>query len=68
MWKQVEHAATATNDSMTILDQPGAGNLLGRGDMLFLSADRIERLQGFYITPDELETFLAQCLHRGKTR
>jgi len=47
------------HDSMTILDQPGAENLLGRGDMLFLlSQGNVERLQGFYISSDELTRFL----------
>ena len=48
-------------DSMTILDQPGAENLLGRGDMLFLSEGKVERLQGFYISPDELSRYLDRC-------
>ena len=48
------------HDSMTILDQPGAENLLGRGDMLFLRANHLDRIQGFYIAPDELEAFLAR--------
>ena len=44
---------------MTILDQSGAENLLGRGDMLFLlSQGNVERLQGFYISSDELTRFL----------
>jgi len=43
---------------MTILDQPGAENLLGRGDMLFLSKGKVERLQGFYVSPDELAGYL----------
>ncbi|HOT91747.1 MAG TPA: DNA translocase FtsK [Anaerolineae bacterium] len=43
------------HDSMTILDQAGAENLLGRGDMLsVLSQGNVERLQGYYISPDEL--------------
>jgi len=48
---------------MTILDQPGAENLLGRGDMLFLAGGTVERLQGFYVSPDELACFLSA--HRG---
>jgi len=48
---------------MTILDQPGAENLLGRGDMLFLAGVTVERLQGFYVSPDELACFLSA--HRG---
>lgn len=48
------------HDSMTILDQPGAENLLGRGDMLFSNKGQVERLQGFYISPDELAAVLSK--------
>jgi DNA segregation ATPase FtsK/SpoIIIE-like protein len=51
----------ALYDSKTILDQPGAENLLGQGDMLFLAEGQIIRLQGFYITPDELSELLHLC-------
>lgn len=48
------------HDSMTILDQAGAENLLGRGDMLFaLSQGHVERLQGFYVSSDELIAYLS---------
>jgi hypothetical protein len=45
-------------DSIVILDQSGAENLLGQGDMLFLADGRLERLQGFYVSPTQLEEFL----------
>lgn len=48
------------HDSMTVLDQPGAEKLIGRGDMLFLRDGNLERLQGFFISPDELEDFLGE--------
>ncbi|RME42127.1 MAG: DNA translocase FtsK [Caldilineae bacterium] len=54
------------HDSMTILDQPGAENLLGRGDMLFLTEGRVERLQGFYINSDELAEFVSRHLRKEK--
>ena len=43
-------------DSRTIIDQQGAENLLGRGDMLFLSngANRLTRLHSGFITESEL--------------
>lgn len=44
---------------MTVLDQAGAENLLGKGDMLFSAGGQIERLQGFFIAPgSELEDML----------
>jgi len=46
------------HDSMTVLDQPGAENLLGEGDMLFLADGRVERLQGFYVEAERLVTLL----------
>jgi DNA segregation ATPase FtsK/SpoIIIE-like protein len=46
------------HDSMTVLDQSGAENLLGRGDMLFLQEGQVERLQGFFVGPDELDDFI----------
>jgi len=46
------------HDSMTILDQTGAENLLGRGDMLFKREGTTERLQGFYVETDQLVNFL----------
>jgi len=50
--------ATASNvDSRVILDSPGAENLLGQGDMLFLPPDAASpvRIQGCYISDEELE-------------
>ncbi len=44
-------------DSRTILDCPGAEKLLGRGDMLFLTADmsKPKRLQGAYVSEEEMK-------------
>lgn len=45
-------------DSRTILDQVGAEQLLGAGDMLFLSSDmsKPQRLQSAYVSEAELKT------------
>lgn len=45
-------------DSMTILDRTGAEDLLGNGDMLLLADDGLTRLQGCYISTDELVEFV----------
>ena len=45
-------------DSRIILDQDGAEQLLGRGDMLFKEANIFERVQGYLISPKEIEEFL----------
>lgn len=44
-------------DSRTILDMAGADKLLGRGDMLYLTAElsRPRRLQGAYVSEEELK-------------
>lgn len=44
-------------DSRTILDTAGAEKLLGRGDMLYLSASlsKPKRLQGVFVADDEIE-------------
>lgn len=41
-------------DSMVILDQKGAEELLGYGDMLMKSDISLERIQGAYISDDEI--------------
>ena len=46
-------------DSQTILDMSGAEDLLGKGDMLMRTESDTIRMQGVYITGDELEEFVA---------
>lgn len=44
-------------DSRTILDSPGAEKLLGRGDMLFLTAElsKPKRIQGAFVSEEEMK-------------
>lgn len=42
-------------DSRTILDRPGANQLIGRGDMLFSTGGNIERVQCAFIDTPEVE-------------
>ena len=44
-------------DSRTILDCPGAEKLLGRGDMLYLTAElsKPKRIQGSYVSEEEMK-------------
>lgn len=50
-------AVTSQIDSRTILDVSGAEKLLGRGDMLFTTAElsKPRRLQGAYLSDSEIE-------------
>ncbi len=45
-------------DSRTILDGPGADQLIGRGDMLFLSGNEPVRLQCAFIDTPEIEALV----------
>jgi S-DNA-T family DNA segregation ATPase FtsK/SpoIIIE len=42
-------------DSRTILDSPGANQLIGRGDMLFSSGSDITRIQCAFVDTPEIE-------------
>lgn len=51
----------SVTDSMTILDASGAQDLLGKGDMLVAkNSSDIERMQGLYISGDELTQLLKE--------
>lgn len=45
-------------DSQTILDQPGANRLIGRGDMLFSHNSTMERVQCAFIDTPEVEALV----------
>ena len=49
-------------DSQTILDMSGAENLLGKGDMLMVTDSDTMRMQGLYISEDELSEFIERSL------
>lgn len=55
-------------DSRTILDTSGAEKLLGKGDMLFVSAElsKPKRLQGAYVSEKEVERVTQFLKQRGK--
>lgn len=46
-------------DSRTILDRPGANQLIGRGDMLFSNNGKIDRVQCAFIDTPEVEDICA---------
>jgi DNA segregation ATPase FtsK/SpoIIIE, S-DNA-T family len=54
---RIAFTVTSSVDSRTILDMQGAEDLLGAGDMLYLSGTMAKpvRIQGIYISPKEIE-------------
>ena len=50
---------SAMIDSRTILDRPGANQLIGRGDMLFLSGSEPVRVQCAFVDTPEVERITA---------
>lgn len=51
-------------DSQTILDMPGAENLLGMGDMLVVTESDVKRMQGLFITEAELTKYVEGYVNR----
>ena len=54
---RIAFAVSSSIDSRTILDKSGAETLLGKGDMLYLSADSSKpvRIQGAFLSDEEVE-------------
>ncbi len=53
---RIAFAVASATDSRTILDSPGAEKLLGKGDMLFTTAEnsKPKRIQGAYVSDEEI--------------
>ena len=65
---RIAFAVSSQIDSRVILDSVGAEALLGRGDMLFkpVSASRASRIQGAYISEEEVINIVSMCAsHAG---
>lgn len=65
---RIAYEVASRVDSRTILDQIGAEGLVGNGDLLFMSGSRIQRLQGPFVSIDEVErvnAFIADQSGRG---
>ena len=57
---RIAFATSSQTDSRVILDRAGAEKLLGRGDMLFQSQDRLtaQRVQGAYVSDEEITSLI----------
>ena len=60
---RIAFAVSSQTDSRVILDASGAESLLGQGDMLFkpLGTSRLQRLQGAYVSEEEVTLIVEQC-------
>ncbi len=61
-------ATSSLIDSRVILDQAGAEKLIGMGDALFLpmGSNKPVRLQGAYITDEEIQAVVAACKNQAE--
>ncbi|MFP3897540.1 MAG: DNA translocase FtsK [Anaerolineales bacterium] len=57
---RISFAVSSQVDSRVILDSPGAENLLGKGDMLYMASDspKLKRIQGCFVSDKEVETLV----------
>jgi S-DNA-T family DNA segregation ATPase FtsK/SpoIIIE len=65
---RIAFAVSSQTDSRVILDVNGAETLLGMGDMLFkpLGSAHLQRVQGAYITEEEIATLVSHWRHQAE--
>jgi S-DNA-T family DNA segregation ATPase FtsK/SpoIIIE len=64
---RISFQVTSKIDSRTILEQMGAEQLLGRGDMLFMEkGKKITRVHGPFVTDDEVEKVVAHLKKQAR--
>ena len=64
---RISFQVSSRTDSRTILDQNGAENLLGQGDMLFLppGTSKLQRIHGAFVSEYEVATLVAALRAEG---
>jgi S-DNA-T family DNA segregation ATPase FtsK/SpoIIIE len=64
---RIAFAVSSLIDSRVILDTPGAEKLLGKGDMLYLSADQAKpsRVQGAYVSDKDINALVNFVKNQG---
>lgn len=66
---RIAFAVAQANDSRVILDETGAQNLLGQGDMLWSSSgSKVKRIQGAYISSEEIDSVVDFVKKQGKPK
>ena len=67
---RIAFAVDSAINSRIILDNPGAEKLVGRGDMLYapLGSGKPIRVQGCYITPEEIERVVGYVKSTGEAQ
>jgi len=65
---RISFRVTQKIDSRTILDAPGADQLLGNGDMLFMApgTSRLTRVHGAFVSEEEVSRVVTQLRKEGK--
>ncbi|MFC0014407.1 MULTISPECIES: DNA translocase FtsK [Allobacillus] len=67
---RIAFSVSSATDSRTILDGNGAEKLLGKGDMLFLpvGASKPTRIQGAFLSDEEVERVVDHCIAQQKAQ
>ena len=65
---RIAFAVASAMDSRTIIDSSGAEKLLGKGDMLFMTAEasKVKRIQGAFVTDEEVNDVVDYLKQQGE--